>query len=144
MSAPIIDICGDVVDEINSTIWSMSIAAELDYAANYDRHDLTATPYVAVVPASYTAEPETERSDRVEYRVDIGLVAHCETIEETNAMLDLCDEIMMHFRAFRSTTVIADVMRVEWAPIYQAEDLRESMLFASAIRLFFAANRSYS
>lgn len=144
MASPIIDICGDVLEEINDTTWGTSVSAEFDYTANYDRHDLTATPYVVVVPGSYTAEQETELSDRVEYRIDIGIVAHCESKEDTDNLMDLCDEIAVHFRFFRSTTTRADVMRVEWEPLYQAEDLRENQLFASAVRLFFVGDRSYS
>jgi len=133
-----------VLDEINDTTWSVAVFAEFDYAANYERHDLTSTPYIVVVPGSYTAEQETELSDRVEYRIDIGIVAHSGSKEDTDDLMDLCDEIAVHFRFFRSNTSRADVMRVEWQPLYQAEDLRENQLFASAVRLFFVGDRSYS
>lgn len=137
-TATIVRIANAVVDELNGSVFTMSLEAERHYLPRFELADMT-TLRVSVVPRSIGSKSLDRNRDSFEYRVDVAVQKKLDpTVGNLDALLALVEEIADHFRQEPLAGYPhARCTEVENAPVYAPEHLDEFRQFTSVLTLTF-------
>ena len=137
---PVIELAEAVKDELNNTTWTQTFTAERDYLA-FKKLEEIRDLFVFITPNAETITPTSRQADQNDIIIDVCITQSDVTKTETDALMDLIDEIHGHFMRivlddkYHCTAITID-------PIYDQETLREDNRFISVMRLTFAYRRS--
>lgn len=139
----VVDVAEAIVAALAAGSFSQDFTPELEFVPEKEREELSSVR-VSVTPISLEVTNLTRGQSQYEIRTDIGVQKHVESGDydaEVKALLDLTEEVVLALRALdiRESVAGARWLRIENAPVYWHEGLRNGRDFTSIISTFYRA-----
>ena len=118
--------------------------AEFFWQPTYDLEKMKHTLKVVSVPAAITSARSNRRDVETEYAVDLLVQKKLGSLDETDGMMDLVEQLIAYVLANPLTgtgNALRLCTRVDIEPIYIANHLTELMVFTSVARLYYTVRQ---
>lgn len=137
----IIDVADALVTHLNAGEFSPEFTAERKYQPVYDLPEL-ADLKVSVVPKTVTIETATRQDSYYDCTVDIGIQKKVSDTAETDALMDLVEQLTDHLRFQRlSELPQAAWLRIENDPVFAPEHLDQQRVFTTVLTITYRVRR---